>query len=279
MSNFDTLLLLLLRFGWIATHSTVAVLALSTSPNPNGKLEKAAIARFNNYDKLCKTCPTLLKPKVDTLTEMVVGLSPEERGQLFQAVALRLEQQQHDGNDGISSFAKVKAAEDVFRFQIGADVAYPADELTLPEILASSETIQNDDDEKVRGKMDKLRSKFESNKYKLSQVQALLAQTNRLLSKRAETRGTTTDDDDDDHDDTNDDDCIIGQITDPVVLHKTLELQEMTRSELEMQRLKCTAQKMKFEQKIAKAKLKLYQASLRMVTMDWRKCANSHSRL
>jgi hypothetical protein len=262
VNNAAQRLLLFRLLGWIiATRSIVVahVLALSSTPSStNTKLEKAAIARFNNnYDKLCKTCPALLKPKVDTLTEMILGLSSEEREQLFSTVALRLQQQQQqhpqqyprgDGKD-VTQFAAVKLAEDDSKV-----LAYSVE--VAPKITVIGTTQK--DNEKWRVKMDKLRSKFESNKYKVSQVQALLEQTNRLLiSKQAY---------DDDGDGVYYD--SITQITDPTVLHKTLEMQSMTRSELEMQRLKCTAQKMKLEQKMAKAKLKLYQASLRgTVTM------------
>jgi hypothetical protein len=266
-----TLLLLLFRvFGWIiATRSTMAVLALSSinTPLSISKLEKAAISRFkNSHDKLCKTCPALLQPKVDTLTEMVVGLSPEDRQQLFQAVSLRLQQQQKQQQHDVSSFSAVvkTRAEDVDKFQkTRANVTvHPAnDELAPERSIVDSETTttrkDDDVDEKVREKMNKLRSKYESNKNKLSQVQALLEQTNRLLAQKAHARSLLTNA----ADDTND--HYISQIIDPVVLHKTLELQEMSYSELEMQRLKYMAQKMKYEQKMAKSKLKLYQTSLR----------------
>ena len=37
-------------------------------------LEKSAVQRFTvGYDKLCKNCPTRLQPRVDTLTEMILG--------------------------------------------------------------------------------------------------------------------------------------------------------------------------------------------------------------
>jgi len=42
------------------------------------------------FDKLCKTCPTRLQPRVDTITEMIVNLDEAERQQIFANVEMRL---------------------------------------------------------------------------------------------------------------------------------------------------------------------------------------------
>jgi len=54
-------------------------------------VEAKAVQRFTkSYDKLCKTCPTRLQPRVDTLEEMIVGLPEDELKLLAAKVALRL---------------------------------------------------------------------------------------------------------------------------------------------------------------------------------------------
>eukprot|EP00281_Chroomonas_sp_CCMP1168_P031976 CAMPEP_0206244336 /NCGR_PEP_ID=MMETSP0047_2-20121206/18103_1 /ASSEMBLY_ACC=CAM_ASM_000192 /TAXON_ID=195065 /ORGANISM="Chroomonas mesostigmatica_cf, Strain CCMP1168" /LENGTH=282 /DNA_ID=CAMNT_0053669549 /DNA_START=89 /DNA_END=937 /DNA_ORIENTATION=+ len=54
-------------------------------------VETKAVQRFTkDFDKLCKTCPSRIQPRADTLTEMILGLPDDEQKLLLAKVALRL---------------------------------------------------------------------------------------------------------------------------------------------------------------------------------------------
>ena len=214
------------------------------------RLEAAAIKRFSEFDKLCKTCPTTLKPRVETLTEMILGLSDIERKELWNAVARRLEEPENVGG--------AQTPEDVFQFQTGVG----AERIQTQEI--SESTLGNDSQSKVREpplptqkdtddfeskllrKMNKTRSKLQDSKCKRTRIERLLYQTDSLLSSNTTLSLSVCDE------------------TDSTIYHSMDELKQMNPTELKYQRLKYMAQKSKLDQKIAKYRLKLYGTSLEL---------------
>lgn len=215
-------------------------------------LEDAAIQRFRAFDKLCKTCPTTLKPRVETLTEMIVGLAAEEREELWSKVARRLESSPEVGEVG-----GAKSPEDVFRFQTGPEAAAPRvpkqerrepprKEAQPGEGKAPLPRMNENDESKLMRKMMKIRAKLQESKCKRSRIQRLLHQTDSLLSS-----GTTI--------------ALTGcDETDSGVYHSIDEMKAMSPTELKYQRLKYMAQKSKMDQKIAKCRVKLYGVSLEL---------------
>jgi len=231
--------------------TTLPVAAFSAPASGLSKVEAAGVQRFKRFDKLCKTCPTLLQPAVATLEEMIMGLSTAEREALLANVARRIQQEEKEGTAS-SDTPRIRTAEDVYKFQTGAEATIEAkmpagkkDELKEPkpkEAKRKESTV--DSRAKLLGKIEKARSKFEANKLKLARLQCLLEHTNRLLSG-------------------NDKAVVTDTTIDSTVYHCVDELQEMSREELKMQRLKFMAQKIKYEQKLAKNRVKLYEASLK----------------
>jgi hypothetical protein len=236
--------LLLFMLEWSKIQVTTAFAA----PRPR-RLEAAAIKRFREFDKLCKTCPTTLKPRVETLTEMILGLSDAERKELWNAVARRLEEQEDVGG--------VQTPEDVFKFQTGVDAATtpkpeksePSRKDMTPKVRETPLPTEKDTEEKeskLLRKMNKTRSKLQDSKCKQARIQRLLDQTDSLLSNNTTLSSNGCDE------------------TDSAVYHSLDELKQMNPTELKYQRLKYMAQKSKLDQKIATYRLKLYGASLEL---------------
>jgi len=102
----------------------------------NNKIEKAAIQRFTiGYNKLCKNCPTRLQPRVETITEMIMGLSKDDRNDLLAAVSQR-QQQERETDDADRSkttpeerrrrnrreySSGLRTPEEVYHFQMTGD--------------------------------------------------------------------------------------------------------------------------------------------------------------
>lgn len=234
--------LLLIMLACARIHSVVAFAA------PNSRVEVAAIKRFREFEKLCKTCPTTLKPRVETLTEMIVGLTDNEREELWSNVASRLEQEQGAG---------AKTPEDVYKFQTGADAVTikekrqetvlmnesPPRDAPARKEVEDTETVEPT---KLLRKMSKTRSKLQEAKAKRARIQRLLHQTDSLLSNNKVAPLNGCDE------------------TDSTMYHCIDELEQMNSTELKHQRLKYMAQKSKLDQKIAKYRLKLYGVSLEL---------------
>ena len=239
--------------------------AITDTANGLTKIEGAAVKRFTvTYDKLCKACPTRLQPRVDTLTEMILGLPDDERARLMDTVAKRLE----EGNEvqpgvvnGDSSQSRViKSSQDVYDFQTtGAAVKVKqgtkAETDNMP--ISNNVTMDNDQGEEERidvvdikllKKMKKARVKFDANKQKLVKSRRLLAITNALLAKDACKTEPTI--------------YTISNPMDNAWYHDVDELKALSRKELKMERLKLSAQRAKYESKVAKGRLKLYKASV-----------------
>jgi len=235
-------LLLFVIVGCTRNHLAAALAV----PN-NARIETARAKRFQEFHKLCKTCPTLLQPKVDTLTEIVLGLSEPEREELWSNVARRIQEQ-----DNVSG---IKTPEEVYKFQTGQDaVTTPKEEkvdsLATKELSTEAlKEVSKPDDElesKLLRKMVKTRSKIQEHKAKRARIQRLIHQATVLLSKNQPAKLDVCDE------------------TDSAIYHGIDELQQMSRTELKYQRLKYVAQKTKIEQKIAKYRLKLYGVSMEL---------------
>jgi len=268
--------LLLVVLLHTATKTTTAAFSPAPNNSPN-KVESAAIKRFTRFDKLCKTCPTLLQPKVSTLTEMIMGLPAEERDELLHTVTRRIlqeEEQQQQQQDKSSTSTAVQTPKDVFQFQTGIhpnampakDVAKPKRKKETNHILIKNKNIskmatetakKNVNNKKLLAKIEKNRSKFQKNKLKLTRTQCLLDQTNAILAASGTKNGG---------DSTKSQELLqVTTITDSDIYHCIDELQQMTRTELKMQRFKYIAQKAKCEQKLAKSRGKLYGANLALL--------------
>mmetsp|Transcript_31289 Transcript_31289/g.63589 ORF Transcript_31289/g.63589 Transcript_31289/m.63589 type:complete len:310 (-) Transcript_31289:890-1819(-) len=222
------------------------------------KVESSGVKRFTvGYDKLCKSCPTKLQPRVDTLTEMIVGLTDTEREALMENVARRLVEIQQDEERG-ESRKIVRTARDVYEFQTNG-MATAQSEKPQKEKggngraegeYQKSTKIGVSPDAKLLKKMDKTRSNYESNKNKSARARRLLAVTNALLQRNDHKNEPTI--------------YTIANPVDNGWYHEIDELKKLGRDELKMERLKLKVQKAKYEGKVAKARLKLYGTSMKL---------------
>eukprot|EP00584_Thalassiosira_punctigera_P008028 CAMPEP_0172542872 /NCGR_PEP_ID=MMETSP1067-20121228/13392_1 /TAXON_ID=265564 ORGANISM="Thalassiosira punctigera, Strain Tpunct2005C2" /NCGR_SAMPLE_ID=MMETSP1067 /ASSEMBLY_ACC=CAM_ASM_000444 /LENGTH=274 /DNA_ID=CAMNT_0013329175 /DNA_START=67 /DNA_END=891 /DNA_ORIENTATION=+ len=225
------------------------------------KVEGSAVKRFATaYDKLCKSCPTTLRPRVDTLTEMILGLPDEERRELADAVARRLEGEEESGpTNGDAGHRRVRSSRDVYEYQITGAASAEVERKAAGKrrtagavgTASADETTEETDvvDAKKLRRMRKARAKFDSNKRGLARARRLLAVTNALLSKEGRRGSEPT----------------IYTVANPVDnawYHDVDDLKAMSRGELKMERLKLMAQRAKCESKVAKGRLKLYKASV-----------------
>ena len=205
------------------------------------KLEAKSVQRFTTgYDKLCKTCPTLLRPRVDTLTEMIVGLSEDERAELMTNVARRLDEV---GNERTTKRG-IQTSRDTYDFQASSSTCMQVDLTAEPQEPRSS-------NQKLIRKMEKARAKFEYNRRKAARARRLLACCKALLAR-----------------DTLANEPTIYKVPNPLdndIYHDIDELKKLSRQELKLERLKLHSQKLKFESKVSKARLKLYGASRALV--------------
>lgn len=202
------------------------------------KLEAAAVKRFTFYDKLCKTCPTLLRPRVETLTKMVMGLSAGEREELLANVGRLMEE---------GYVSEVRTARDVYDFQVaaratGSSFRTGADTAADPRPTGNAGQENRVDIGKLQRKMEKMRGKFEANKLKAARASRLLEVTTLLLGKSQ----------------------IVENPSDTGLYHEIDELRSLAPGELKMQRLKYSSQKAKYEQKLAKVRSKLYDGSCKL---------------
>lgn len=215
-----------------------------------------AVSRFTvEYDKLCKHCPTRLQPRVHTLTEMIMGLSVQERQELLAAVALR----------EATNKVGLRTPKEVYDFQLSAATG---NVMVDDGVVAGNETKQEnkkqsmkrhvkmkENDEAIRGgeqqlskakeKMEKAQGKFMNNEMKLAHLERLLHVTTLLLA-----RGK---------------DAEIPNDEETSSLAKEIaSLQTMTRQQLKLQRLKYAEKRAKYERNRAKCRVKRFAASLEL---------------
>jgi len=235
------------------------------------KVESAAVRRFaTGYDKLCKNCPTRLQPRVDTLTEMILGLSEEERVELMATVESRLErgaQSKIDGGVG----GGARTAKEVYDFQVGmkgassvrtieAKKKEETGALTIDYNVSkekndapvkkgarkSSLTDLTARETKLKCKLCKSRSKLEKSRLDHSRAARLITIADLLLSQGSDASLPPS---------------IIGANDCNAA---TDELRAMHESELKLQKLKYDAIRAKCEQKMAKARVKMFAANLEL---------------
>ena len=225
----------------------------SESKSQSGGLsavEAKRVQRFTTgYDKLCKTCPTLLQPRVDTLTEMIVGLTEDERKELMANVARRLEE---IGNEATGTMNRIQTSEDVYNFQTaGIDVSTCSGGEVKKEDVVLAVNPNQSSSEKLIRKLEKTKAKFEYNRRKAAKARRLLACCNALLARDLLANEPTI--------------YNLPNPQDNDIYHDIDELKTMSRQDLKLERLKLHSQKAKFESKVAKARLKLYGASRALV--------------
>eukprot|EP00547_Thalassionema_nitzschioides_P000067 CAMPEP_0194210138 /NCGR_PEP_ID=MMETSP0156-20130528/8036_1 /TAXON_ID=33649 /ORGANISM="Thalassionema nitzschioides, Strain L26-B" /LENGTH=256 /DNA_ID=CAMNT_0038937451 /DNA_START=149 /DNA_END=920 /DNA_ORIENTATION=- len=239
------------------------IIFLTISDDPINKLEKAAIKRFTvGYEKLCKNCPTRLQPRVDTLTEMIMGLSTEDRDNLLSAVAQRIEE---DAFKTQEEAVGLRTPEEVYDFQVAGAVNAPVEtkvvkieNFQIPRMDGdaeqSREVSQEDKEQesvkkqqKLIAKMDQTKAKLRKSDAKLAEIDCLLQATKSLLSKDKRMRDIAFD----------------TGFFDEEEIEK---LSSMNRSELKLQLLRYRAQQAKFERSKAKTRAKRYAASLQLTT-------------
>lgn len=210
------------------------------------KLEKKSVQRFTTgYGKLCKTCPTLLQPRVDTLTEMIIGLTGAERMELMSNVARRLDDEVGASSNERTTDTKrgIQSSMDTYNFQTSACMQVPT-EPKEPKTSRSSS-------QKLIRKMEKARGKFEYNRRKAARARRLLACCNALLARDRLTNEPTI--------------YTLPNPLDNDIYHDIDELKKLSRQELKLERLKLDAQKARFESKVKKGRLKLYGASRALI--------------
>jgi hypothetical protein len=225
-------------------------LQVNDDTNGMSKIETAGVKSFTiTYDKLCKACPTRLEPRVDTLTEMILGLPDEEREELMANIAMRLEERKEFE-------PKVQSSKDVYDFQTAGISVKPEKQFeskktsngeTMPSPRPAKVRKEVDANAKLLKEIDKARIKIEYSKQRAARARRLLAVTNALLARNAHANEPT-----------------IYQTANPVDngwYHEIDDLRQLSRAELKMEKLKFNAQKAKYESKVAKGRLKLYGAS------------------
>uniref|UniRef100_A0A7S4JPJ9 Uncharacterized protein n=1 Tax=Odontella aurita TaxID=265563 RepID=A0A7S4JPJ9_9STRA len=249
---------------------------IPTSP----KLESAAVRRFTTgYDKLCKNCPTRLKPRVDTLAEMILGLSDSERDELMATVTKRAE----EGAEGSAETSETKDgtrgarnAREVYDFQVEMEGASLIGTVTKKKAKSvrrngvavrpmndsrQKKRIENmstgdgkrssaDDlavrDAKLSAKLTKSRSKLQKSQLDHSRTSRLLTVASLFLSEGGEASLPPS---------------VAGANDCNADVD---ELRSMDVSELELQKLKYEATMAKCAGKMAKARVKMFASNLEL---------------
>lgn len=211
-------------------------------------VEAKRVQRFTvGYDKLCKTCPALLQPRVDTLTEMILGLTEDERKELMANVARRLE---NSGNEATAAPARIQTSHDIYNFQTDGMTPCADSEVNKKDVLVVA-VQPNNCNQKLMRKLEKTKEKFEYNRRKAAKARRLLACCNALLARDLLANEPTI--------------YTVPNPLDNDIYHDIDELKAMSRQDLKLERLKLHSQKAKFESKVAKGRLKLYDASRALV--------------
>ena len=237
--------------GSVEPKDDAAARRIVESSSENGeelsKLEKKSVQRFTTgYDKLCKTCPALLLPRVDTLTEMIIGLTDAERVELMSNVARRLDDEvgATSRNERTTDTKRgIQSSMDTYNFQTSACM-----QVQLP---TEPKKPKNSSSQKLIRKMEKARGKFEYNRRKVARARRLLACCNALLARDRLANEPTI--------------YTLPNPLDSDIYHDIDELKKLSRQELKLERLKLDAQKARFESKVKKGRLKLYGASRALI--------------
>jgi hypothetical protein len=159
------------------------------------KIEVVRIKRFTvGFDKLCKSCPAKLQPRVDTLTEMILALPGKERDELMYNVAERLQLQAAQHNQvqveeepkrDLSEFYVVEPKKENTKKKKMKTNKQKTKKETHQSLLSSANVRVEEDHLKRLRKRDKILVKIESSKRRVAQAGRLLEVTNALLSRNA----------------------------------------------------------------------------------------------
>jgi hypothetical protein len=229
--------------------------AASSADSMDEKTTAAAVRRFTvGYDKLCKNCPIRLQPRVDTLTEMIMGLSPEDRRKLLAAVAQRETSSEAAGlgtPQEVYNFQLSAAAEDNDEVVVVAVEQARQEKTKIQSMKRSGNSIPDGERQlnKIRSKMEKAQGKFMDNEAKLAHAEWLLHVSTLLLEhgNNAEI-GIPEHQRDDEHE-----------------LDKEIaSLRNKSHQELKLERLMYAKRKVKCERNRAKYGVKRFAASLEL---------------
>jgi len=247
---------------------------LQTLRSQLDKVEVSAVQRMTKgYDKLCKNCPTRLQPRVDTLTEMIVGLPADEREELFKMVTQRASAAGDAGemHEGVSS------PREVYDFQLTGKIgmeaaagagmtpsmteksatAMPAkgdkERMKLDQKDGMKDSTYEGSDKatmKLMEKMEKYRGKIAKNTMKLARAQRMLAVADILIAQGVDAQipECATD-------------TVVAEIAPDIA-----ELRMMPRDKIELKRLKFLEKEAKYLRKVAE-----YQMDLAEKTKDLEK--------
>lgn len=232
------------------------------------KIEASAVQRMTKgYDKLCKNCPTRLQPRVDTLTEMIMGLPTSERDELLKVVAQRMEALETAGDEQVQG---VRTPKEVYNFQLTGQVGAGAGMTPAPSVRGDGEQFgkmmekgkmkdkmkkdkmkdckMQDGGEKMRRKliekMEKYRGKIDKNEMKLARAERMLAVSEALVAEGAQAQIPQ--------------DAV--DATNPKIAMDIDELRMMSREQLEVKRLKYVEKKAKYQRKLAESRMDLGMA-------------------
>lgn len=237
------------------------------------KIQSQAVKRFTiGYDKLCKNCPTRLQPRVDTLTEMIMGLESQEREELLQAVARRISDLESSSSSSSQSQQQgLKTPEQVYLFQVGMNSEQKivstvrttkkkkqgpsSSSQTAVGIVKDEKNGKASSRRNEKSKNIKVLKSMEDSKEKLSKSKLKLVQTNRLVEVVSLflTEGT--------------DITLPDSLMDISLEGEIRMLRDMGRPELKLQLLTYKEKKAKCEKAEAKSRKKCYAASLKLSTV------------
>jgi hypothetical protein len=130
------------------------------------RIEAKAVEKFTTqYEKLCKTCPSRLQPRVETIIQLIAGLPSAEREHLFSRI----------DSEGIRSTSAAGIPEEKQSF--GADVDLPL----TPGFAVVAQTGLPEMPQEV-GKMKMKKDESMELKCKIAKNERKLAMTVQLLS-------------------------------------------------------------------------------------------------
>mmetsp|Transcript_34864 Transcript_34864/g.82134 ORF Transcript_34864/g.82134 Transcript_34864/m.82134 type:complete len:265 (-) Transcript_34864:150-944(-) len=198
------------------------------------KIEEKSVQRMTKqFDKLCKTCPTRLQPRVDTITEMIVNLEEKERLEIFANVEMRLSNMDMEAKgDGEAMVGTVMMTNGMMKDEEMSEMS--EDEKEEKKMKMKEEKMKMKDEKEMKmGEMEKKRMKLEGkiakNTMKLEEAKQKLA----LVTSLDKEPG------------------------DEMMAKEVMELREKSAEELEIYALKAQEKVFKYERKLAECRLKL----------------------
>mmetsp|Transcript_20982 Transcript_20982/g.32884 ORF Transcript_20982/g.32884 Transcript_20982/m.32884 type:complete len:263 (-) Transcript_20982:78-866(-) len=191
------------------------------------KVEVKAVERLvKQYDKLCKTCPTRLQPRLDNVAHMMLSLPEDERLQVMSQVKKSLKEGSADGNGLID----VKA---VSQGMSMGQMKQESKEMDVPKPEMKPEKEMQMGQDKMAKKMRKLQEKIDKNMMKMMDREAKLKLLEEFKQGNKE------------------------MPAEEGLVKEWKMLQEMSPERIEVRRLKLIEKKAKCERKVAECSLDL----------------------